>query len=158
MVLINDAPRRGSNRSGCRWGLPRLALNRHLSFFSQRDVARWGSAGAQARDVTSTSRRTAEPGDEGHKLPRGPRTDYVDVFGEDCQWARGNIYAPGSALQSDGVAEVRVAFIEVDGVELTTARSCVPEDVEPIADVDHIDQSVFDDGVAPHHNLVQSLA
>lgn len=107
------------------------------------------SPGVTASELAPLAHATAEVGSPMYRV----LSDHVPVVVD----ARcGNPLR--SLIEPDGVAEVRVAFIKVDGVELTTARPCVPEDIEPIADVDHIDQSVFDDGVAPHHNLVQSLA
>jgi hypothetical protein len=135
----------------------RLAAQLPLSFLASvasRGGQGWGAGPTRSHSISPRTAKLRCRTSQSYLAPAqglGRRLRLRTVNG------RGR-YMPRLALQSDGVAEVRVAFIKVDGVELTTARSRVPEDIEPIADVDHIDQSVFDDGVAPHHNLVQSLA
>src|SRR6266498_4466503 len=49
------------------------------------------------------------------------------------------------------VAEVRVALKEAQRGHLIGVYPCVAQDVESIADVDHVDQPVPDDGEAPHY-------
>ncbi len=61
-----------------------------------------------------------------------------------------------SRCQSDGVTQVRVAFQEADALDLVLLAPGVLEDVEPVADVDHVDEAVLDYRIAPHRNLVRS--
>src|SRR5919106_715011 len=58
--------------------------------------------------------------------------------------------------QPDRVAEVRVSLEEREHGDLTRAWAGVAQDVETVADVDDVDQSVADDGEAPHHDLVRA--
>src|SRR5262249_22990709 len=55
-----------------------------------------------------------------------------------------------ASRETDGVAEVRVPFEELDLLDLTLVWAGVAEDVEPVADVNDVDQAVSDDRVAPH--------
>src|SRR5262249_57828114 len=58
--------------------------------------------------------------------------------------------------KAPGIDEVGVAIEEVDVFGLARVRAGVAEDVEPIADVDHIDQAILDDWEAPHHDVVRA--
>src|SRR5439155_474873 len=55
-----------------------------------------------------------------------------------------------------GVAEVRVPFEEGDPGGLFGVGSGVAEYVEPVPDVDHVDQPVTDDWEAPDDHLVRA--
>jgi hypothetical protein len=57
-----------------------------------------------------------------------------------------------------GIAEIRVSFEELNCVDLIRMRSRVSQDKKPITDVDHVDQPIADDRVAPEYDLVWTAA
>jgi hypothetical protein len=54
--------------------------------------------------------------------------------------------SPAYGLEAERVALVRVALEEVDPVDLALEAAVVLEQVQPIAQVDYVDQPVLDDG------------
>src|SRR5215471_15003914 len=60
--------------------------------------------------------------------------------------------------EPDGVAEVGVSFKEMDAGHFACVGAGVLEDVQAVADVDGVDQSVADDRVAPEHHFVGPAA
>src|SRR5262249_13091686 len=65
--------------------------------------------------------------------------------------------APG-LLEIGGVAQVRVTLEKLDTVYLCSVRTRVAKNIEPIPDINNVNEAVFDDGVAPHHDLVRPAA
>src|SRR3954454_2758181 len=57
-------------------------------------------------------------------------------------------------LVAERVALVGVALEEPDAGDLVLERPAVAEHVEPVAQVDDVDEPVLDDRVAPHHDLL----
>src|SRR6266487_6685100 len=60
----------------------------------------------------------------------------------------------GALVDPYGVPEVGVALEEGEAGGLVGVRPGVPEHVEPVADVDDVDEPVPDDWIAPHDDLV----
>src|SRR5215472_11049886 len=56
------------------------------------------------------------------------------------------------------VAQVRIALKESNGIHLTVMVPGILQNVQAVPDVDHVDQAVADDRVAPEHDLVRAPA
>src|SRR5215471_4900586 len=65
--------------------------------------------------------------------------------------------SPG-LMKIPGVAQVRVTLEKLDTADLCGARTCIAKNIEPIPDINDVNESVLDDRVAPHHDLVRAAA
>src|SRR6266508_2221994 len=65
------------------------------------------------------------------------------------------VLRPRALCEPLGVSEVRVPLEEGDPSDLVGVRPGVAEYVEPVPDVDDVDQTVPDDREAPHDDLVR---
>src|SRR5215813_13708257 len=61
-------------------------------------------------------------------------------------------------FEPDSVSQVRVSFEERHVAYLIGVRAGVAQDVQAVTDVDHVDQALVDDRVAPHNHLVGAAA
>lgn len=59
-----------------------------------------------------------------------------------------------NSISETRASKVGVAFEKVDLLYLSLMRTGVAQNVEAIADVDHVDQTVPQDGVAPQNHFV----
>lgn len=61
-------------------------------------------------------------------------------------------------FELERVTEIGVPFEEFDLLHFTSMRTSIPQDIEAVADVYHIDQAVPDNRVTPQHNLIRPTA
>src|SRR5262249_30056922 len=63
-----------------------------------------------------------------------------------------------SLMKIPGVAQVRVTLEKLDTADLCGARPRVAKNIEPIPDINDVHESVLDNRVAPHYDLVRPAA